>query len=82
VTTLYLGATEVQVTKSSGTTPIYSAKSWRYYTHAAQRVAIRSDVPGAGSKLVGVEPVDPVQASRLDVLDIAPGPSGRMSSVL
>jgi hypothetical protein len=38
--------------------------------------------PGASSKLVGVEPVDPVQASRLDVLDIAPGPSERMSSVL
>ncbi|WP_167736455.1 RHS repeat-associated core domain-containing protein [Nocardioides sp. 1609] len=51
ITTLYLGATEIRVTKSTAATPVYTAKSFRYYTHAAGTVGYRLGVPGVASKL-------------------------------
>lgn len=48
-TTLYLGATEVKVTKASATS--FTAESDRYYDHAGARVAVRVGKPGVASKL-------------------------------
>lgn len=49
VTTLYLGSTEVQLTKSSATQ--YAAKSFRYYQLGGQRVGVRVGQPGVAHKL-------------------------------
>lgn len=48
-TTLYLGATEVQVTKNTDGT--YRATSYRYYDHAGARIGVRIGKPASASNL-------------------------------
>jgi RHS repeat-associated protein len=52
LTTLYVGATEVQVTKTiNAGVASFTAKGLRYYTHNGATVAARTGSPGTTSKL-------------------------------